>query len=151
MTRPPRVPDWRQNLNAFIGEHRATVHSYNPDQGMCCARWIDAAKAVVTGERYPLMVKAKYKSEKGALLFITRNGCETVEQLADKTLGPRMPITLAGAGDVVLADLEKLGLSGGIPQIGLTLGICNGAVSYFVGEDGLIEIPTLTLEGCYYG
>lgn len=117
---------------------------------MDCARWTASCQTVVTGIVYDVS-NAKYKTEKGALLYITRNGCETVEQLAEKVLGPRLPISFAGAGDPVLADLGKLGLAGGLPQIGLVLGICNGRTSYFVGESGLIEIPTLSLECCFHG
>lgn len=118
---------------------------------MDCARWTASAKRVVTGLTYAVIESGKYKTERGALAHIRRNGCYTVDQLAEKTLGPRMPISFAAAGDAVLADLEKMGLAGGLPQIGLVLGICNGATSYFVGETGLIALPTLSLECCFYG
>lgn len=151
MIRPSKVDNWRTLLNAHIESHRELTHSYHTDHGMDCARWTAAGRHVVTGITYPIIERAQYKTEKGALSYILKNGCETVDQLADKVLGERYPISFAGAGDAVLADLEKLGLAGGLPQIGLTLGICNGRVSYFVGESGLIEVPTLSLECCYYG
>ncbi len=150
MFRSSRVADWRIKLNAHIAANRDLRHSYDSTKGLDCARWTASCRTVVTGRKYDVST-AKYKSEKGALLYLTRNGCKTVEQLAEKVLGPRLAISFAGAGDAVLADLSKMGLAGDLPQIGLVLGICNGRTSYFVGESGLIEIPTLSLECCFHG
>jgi hypothetical protein len=151
MRRTSRLPGWRSALNAHIEAHRNVCHSYDRAKGLDCSRWTASGRFVVSGIKYPIIEKGTYKTERGALAYIVRNGCETVDQLAEKTLGPRIPISFAAAGDAVLADLEKMGLAGGLPQIGLVLGICNGASSYFVGETGLIELPTLALECCFYG
>lgn len=151
MIRPPRIEGWRTALNEHINAHMDTVFSHDIEEGLDCARWTGSAKRVVTGQSYPLLEKAKYKSVAGSVNYLTRHGCTKLEELTDKVLGERYPISFAGAGDAVLADLTKLKLDGGLPQIGLSLGICNGSVSYFVGDKGLIRVPTLALEACYYG
>jgi hypothetical protein len=148
--RSPRVSEWRGLLREHITANRQLIHSYNPEQGMDCARWTGSARAVVTGAEYPLLTRAKYKTAAGAMSYIQAQGCKTIDEVTDKVLGARHPITFAGAGDVVLGDLAKLNLSGGLPQMGLVPGICNGTVSYFVGETGLVEVRTLSLECCYY-
>lgn len=149
--RPPRVAEWRSLLNTHIEANRSTIHSYNKSEGLDCARWADSCKLVVIGKSYPIITKAKYKTAAGAMSYIQSQGCTTVDELADKILGARQPISFAGAGDIVLADLAKLQLTGNLPQMGLALGICNGAVSYFTSDEGLISLRTLDLEACYYG
>lgn len=152
MLRPPKVENWRGLLNEYIEQHRETIFDHNIEKGLDCCRWVGGAKFVVTGVQYKALKGAKYKTAAGAFSYLQRLGAGTVEELADKILGDRQPISFAAAGDVVLANLEKLNLSGGEEQTtGLTLGICNGAVSYFMTDNGPISVPTLTLEACYYG
>ena len=110
-----------------------------------------SCRKIVTGIDLGHHFRGRYTTAAGALKMIRKAGCATPEDLAVARIGPRKPAAFARAGDAVAADLVELGLAGGLRQIGLSLGICNGPVCFFVGEAGLVEIPFLKMKCSFDG
>jgi hypothetical protein len=135
-----RPTDWRSDLAKHIEANRERPHQWGEHD---CALWAAGARAVARGcddlgEPY----RGTYGDAKGSVRRMRElDGVRTPWELADKLIGPRLNVAMARAGDVVAADLGD----------GPSLGICFGATSYFVGEDGLVGVPTLSLEHCYHG
>lgn len=89
--------------------------------------------------------KNRYKSPKGAATYLQKTWNTTkLENVVDQLLGQRKSITFAKAGDVVCKTLSN-------DALGKSLGICNGSVSWFLSDDGLVQIPTLECDWSWYG
>lgn len=90
-----------------------------------CATWAGGVRASLRGEEKPLW--GKYRSERGAMLWLARRGYSDLEAAGRDILGePLASPLLAQRGDVVLA---------------VAFGICLGAEVAFVGDDGLYGKP----------
>lgn len=143
-----KVQDWRDELNKHIEANRDKPHSWVDHY---CGGWVSSCLLVTTGVD-PLAGKLRpFKTAKGAQAALKRAGYDTPEAMAEALLGPMKPAAFARAGDVVCADLTALGVAGEERQIGLSLGICNGSVCYFVGEAGLVTLSTLSMVGAFDG
>lgn len=147
--RRQRKPTWRADLTAFIDKSRDKPFKWG---SFDCALWASSAFKVVTGYDPAKGFRgAKYSTAAGALKALKVAGFDSPQGIAVARVGPEKPIAFAMPGDMVAADLEALGLTGGERQIGLSLGICNGALSYFVSEAGLVELPTLKMKCAFDG
>lgn len=133
-------------LVAAIREHRETPFEWGQHD---CMQWASKCVAAQTaGGADPLSdVRGKYRSPRGALRTVKELGGRLPIDLADKWWGDRIPISQARIGDLVACDL------GQPADMGLSVGVCYGVNSYFVGtgvdDYGLVRVPTLTLEHCY--
>lgn len=143
-----KVENWRDKLNAHIEANRQRPFEWGQHD---CALWAASCVEVTTGTDLGEPFRGRYKTAAGALKAIRKAGHLTPEALAEARVGPRQPPAFARAGDMVAADLKALGLAGSDRQIGLSLGICNGSVCWFVSDDGLVSIPTLSTECAFHG
>jgi len=98
-----------------------------------CALWVADAVKIMTDVDFASEFRGKYKTENGAIRRLGKKGLSGV---VTAKLGSPISITYAQRGDVVL--LKHNGM-GEFPE---ALGMCFGAVSVFVGPDGLLEVAT---------
>lgn len=147
--RRERLFNWRSILTNFIEDSRNVPFSWKSQHD--CALWSSTGFELITGYDPAHGLRGKYTTPGGALKALKRAGFDTPEAIAEGRIGPRIPPAFALPGDMVAADLTALGLTGGEPQLGLSLGLCNGAVSFFVGEEGLVELPTLKMVCAFDG
>lgn len=96
-------------------------------------------------------LRGRYSGPAGALKALRRAGFQAPIDVARARIGPDKPTAFASVGDGVAADLQALGLAGAERQIGLSLGICVGRFSLFVGETGLVPIPTSKMTTAFNG
>lgn len=143
-----KVDNWRQLLNAHIEANRFRPFEWYKHD---CGAWAGSALEVTTGIN-PMKGKLKpYMNGVGAARSMRRAGFETPEAMAAGLLGAPKHVVFARAGDIVAGDLTALGIAGEERQFGLALGVCTGAVSYFVADDGLVELPTLQMKSAFDG
>lgn len=147
-----RLPNWRELLTKYIENSMNTPFVWGEHD---CALWSATGLELMGHPDITSDFRGQYKTARGALGRMKRLGYACPHEIALARVGPTSPIAFAMAGDMVAADLPSLGLADpSEPSLGLSLGLCYGALSYFVGEEpsrsGLIEIPTLKLEHCYH-
>lgn len=144
-----RLPTWRADLNAHIEANRNRPFEWGQHD---CGLWSASCRIVTHGDDVASDLRGRYKSAVGAVKSLRRAGFSGgPEDVAKARVGASRPAAFGKAGDMVAADLVELGLAGDERQIGLSLGICNGPVCYFVGENGLIEIPLLQMKCSFDG
>ena len=80
-----------------------------------------------------------------------KRGCETPQDAARWLLGSPKPVSAARIGDIVALDTQALGVDAGGGELGMSLGVCYGRHTFFVGEDGLVPYPTLQCGEAYNG
>jgi hypothetical protein len=101
----------------------------------------------------------KYKSyakdgpEAAAIKLRKVDKVKTCQELLQKLVSnPELQhISAARPGDIVFIEHNRESLP--VTQVelfGPTPGVCYGLISYFVGENDLIEIPTLTLDSALW-
>lgn len=150
--RETRLDNWQDSLYELIEERRRAPMVWGQHD---CALWISDCVLAMTGFDPAEHYRGTYSTAKGAWRrLVEQDNVTSPEELADKVFGERLPIALARVGDVVVADMARLGLADpDAPVLGRTLGICYGRSSLFVGSDeerhGLITLRTLDLEWCY--
>ena len=103
-----RAPDWESRLAEVL--RAASVRAYDARQWNC-ARFAHACAEAVSGRSLPFRWRGSLEASADAVL-------------------PRVAPTLAGRGDVVLADVPEP-----------SLGVCAGRTAAFVTAQGLISIP----------
>lgn len=117
-----RIENWEQVL---LDELKAATRQPFEWGTNDCATWAGGVRAVLMGEARP--VWGKYKTERGAMLWLKRNGYDDLEAAGRDILGDPLPTPLmAQRGDVVLDE---------------AFGICTGHMAAFVGPAGLRERP----------
>lgn len=146
--RRERLPTWRADLTAFIEVSRNVAFEWGAND---CALWASLAYETVTGHDPAFGLRGTYKTAAGALKALKKAGYDTPESIAEARIGPRKLPAFVLPGEMVAADLATLGLAGEERQLGLSLGICNGPVCFFVGEEGLVELPTLAMACGFNG
>lgn len=127
MVKMRRVEDWPQRLAAHIEKARERAFSFGEND--CClfvSDWIHAC----TGEDFAAAFRGRYATRAQAVALLgARGGLEAVVTAA---LGaPLSTPMLAQRGDVVMVATDE----------GPALGVCDGAVAWFVGPKGLAEMP----------
>lgn len=145
-----RLPDWRASLNRLVEDRRLTPHEFGSHD---CGLWHADCRLVVYGDDPAAAVRGTYKTAIGAKKVLRRHfKAASLEELAERLYGPRLPISMARAGDTVLADLAAMGLADPTEGLlGLSLGVCLGGTSYLTGAEGLVPVRTLDLVGCHHG
>lgn len=149
MSRRERLPTWRADLTDFIEANRDKPFSWVEQHD--CALWASSAYEKVTGFDPAFGLRGTYTTPAGALKALKKAGHDTPESIAEARVGPRKLPAFVLPGEMVAADLTALGLAGEERQLGLSLGICNGPVCFFVAETGLVELPTLAMACGFNG
>ena len=143
-----RLDNWQTNLSSLIEENRETPFDFVEFN---CLLWAGLSIAAVTGENPIKSVIGNYKDEKTALKYLKRvENVDTVEDLLKKHLGELQTISFARIGDIVFLNPDNETLDIPCGSFGRIPGVCYGTISYFVGEQGLINIPTFEAEAALW-
>lgn len=140
-----RLPNWPSRLAARIHEQQGVEPAWGSAD---CITWAADCILAMTGEDDIYEGRGKYKSARGALKVLKNvYGVKLPIDLMDKLWGPRVHISQARLGDIVVkADSEPF-------SMGPAAGVCYGRRSLFVGTEagvsGLVAVDTLSLEHCY--
>lgn len=142
-----RLDNWQNNLSLFIEEKRNVPFDF-PNWN--CLFWTIGCVEQVIGQDYLAAYRGQFKTEKGAAKLLRKiDKVDTSQAFLEKYFGEVKPVAFARKGDIVLVDPEETGLD--LPAdaalFGTVPGICYGTISYFLGENGLVEFETLRLGG----
>lgn len=129
-----RLEGWEDRLASIIDERRSRPFVWGEHD---CTLFAANVALALTGVDYAAAYRGKYNCAFGSARVLQELGDGTLRGSVGLALGPEIPIRLAGRGDVVLWTQEELGD---------TLGVCIGAQSVFVGQDGLTDVPTLVCQ-----
>lgn len=144
-----KLDNWLNLLNEHVEANRFVPHAWGSHD---CGLWLASCLIVTTGQDLAADIRGRYSDAKGAVRAMKKAaGVLTPEAFAESRMGAPKPAVFAMPGDGVAADLAELGVTGGERQIGLSLGICLGALSWFAGEDGLVSFPTLSMKCAFNG
>lgn len=124
-----KLPGWESKLYTYLENSKGVQFAWGEND--CClwvARFVDQS----CGTSYEKMFEGKYNTCTGAYAFMRDKGFENTADVADAHFHS-IPITFAARGDLVLH-----------PQG--ALGICAGRRSFFLKEEGLIELETLQCQ-----
>jgi len=127
-----RKADWEQALADYLAGHGGAVFAW----GKCdCAMFAAGAVEAMTGINPAADVRGKYKSQAGAGRAIKQAGFADLGEWVSAKFD-EVPPAFAQRGDIVMAEGS--------------LGICNGALAWFVGEEsgeaGLVSRPMMEWE-----
>jgi hypothetical protein len=144
-----RHKDWQQRLSDVVREHQEKPFDFKT---LNCLFWaFKGIKAVIDYDNMP-----DYDGRSNSILDGKRalkqvDDCDTVQEVLAKRLGQELQhIAFARPGDIVFLN-DKLGdfdVQQELKLFGPTPGICygNGMNSLFLGETGLVELPTIRLD-----
>lgn len=122
-----RLPDWEARLHTFISENKDRPFEWG---AWDCALFATACAAELTGEDKAIHFRGTYTDRNGSALALRKLGKGTLVRTLNH-LFKRKPVGMAGRGDIVMA--------------GTSVGVCDGAFAWFVGEEGaregLVTIP----------
>lgn len=145
-----RLDNWQTNLSALIEAKRNEEFKFGTFD---CSLWATLAIEAVNGLNIYEQYIGRYTTPTGALKKLRK--VDQVNQpieLFEKYLGERQPIAFAKKGDVVFTSNPDLDIE--LPTdfdiFGPVIGVCYGQNSIFVGEQGLLEVNTLQLDGCLW-
>ena len=145
-----RHDNWQERLSNVIRARREVPFAWGTAD--CTQFAFDAVKAVI-GEDMGKPYRGNYTTAAGALKILQKvGGVKKPAELFAAKFGKRKAIAFARKGDVVTCTPRQIGLSAqqGAGAFGPVIGVCYGHLSYFVAEQGLIELETLTCSGCYH-
>lgn len=140
-----RLDNWQTNFSLYLEEKRNV--SFDFALWNCLFFAVGAAETI-TGENPLQRYVGKFKTEKQAAILLRKlDNVSTSEQFLEKYYGEQKPVAFARIGDIVLVDPNEteLDLCSDASLFGLVPGVCYGLNSYFLGENGLIDFPTLRL------
>lgn len=144
-----RAPDYVSRLREHIEAYRDTPSSWGSHD---CVAWAISCVAVCRDlQQLPETIGLRHRSLSGAVREMRRRGCRTPQEGAAWLLGPPKHISLARYGDIVALDTRSRDMDGGGGELGMSLGVCYGRVSFFAGDEGLVDIPTLECNEAYNG
>lgn len=123
-----RRENWEQHLDALMKDWQSRPFVWGQAD---CAQFALAVLRAVSGRDWAQISVQPYKTARGARALLQRLEAGDMPALADKMLGPRMPISYAQRGDIVSAAC----------RFGPALGVCLGAHIALPGEDGLVYRP----------
>ena len=122
-----RLPDWRQRLKSYIDDNRS--RQFKPgvhDCALFVAGGIEAQTGIDIAKPY----RGRYKTEKGGLRKIKRDGYEDALAFAADHLDAGS-IKNVVVGDVAVVETET----------GMALGIVGGPRIFVCKRDGLGTVP----------
>lgn len=124
-----RSPDWQTVLAHSMGSVRDKTFEWG---GHDCVLWAAGVVRQMTGADYAAEFRGRYRTKCGAYRILNRLG--GLSSAIDQCL-PRIPVAMAGRGDVVLHQHS--------------VGICDGLYSFFVMETGLGAVRTTACEAAW--
>ena len=137
-----RLDNWQTNLSQLIESKRQEPFNF-PTWN--CLLWALESIKAVTGNDYSLEFGGTYTNELGAAKLFKKQNLAGSQEFLEKHLNNQAkPIAFARQGDIVFTDNVEL-MPTDIKLFGFVPGVCYGAVSFFVGEFGLIQLETLQL------
>lgn len=110
-----------------------------------CVLFVCEWLKISTGKDHGKRFFKKYSTAAGAYKCLRKHF--TVEKLEDavtEILGSPVPLAFVRAGDIICANLSN-------QELGVSLGICNGGVSWFLSDDGLMTKPTFDCLRGWHG
>lgn len=139
--------NWQTKLSDFI--RKVDKKEFDFPTWNCAIFAADAVKAITNKD--PLKdIRGKFNNEIGASKKIKSiYDVKTVQELFKKQLNTTLkPIAFARIGDIVFMsnNASDLDLPIDTKLFGPIPGLCYGQQSYFVGENGLIKVETLSLR-----
>jgi hypothetical protein len=145
-----RLDNWQSNLSTLIESKRNEPFKFGTFD---CSLWAGLAIEAVSGKNIYDSYLGKYTTALGALKKLKQiDKVAQPIQLFERHFGERQPIAFAKKGDLVYTSNAELDieLPTDFDTFGPVVGVCYGQNSIFVGEQGLIEINTLQLDGCLW-
>lgn len=142
-----RNENWQTQLSEYLDGVRNTPFDFPSHNCMLFA--FGAIEAVNDISLRPLYEGKLANEIAGARALRTVDDCGTVQEVLLKHLGGELqPIAFARPGDIVfiksanefITNLDGMKMFGPLP------GVCYGSSSFFLGEDGIAEVPTLMLD-----
>lgn len=140
-----RLDNWQTNLSTYLEEKRNIPFDFATWNCMFFA--VGAAEAI-TGENPLQRYVGKFKTEKQAAIMLRKlDKVSSSLEFLEKYFAESKPIAFARIGDIVLVDASEteMALCSDGELFGLVPGVCYGSTSFFLGENGLIDFPTLRL------
>lgn len=122
-----RIEDWDRSLRDYIARAATEPFAWGEHD---CALWVSSFCDEVTGSDFASEWRGKYKTEAGAAKLMRSRGYKSVADIASDKLREK-PVAFAQRGDAVLHPDGHLGL-------------CDGRLSYFLTDGGVLSIPTLS-------
>ena len=119
-----RFADWPERLAEYVESRRSAPFEYGSHD---CCHFAGGAVEAITGTNP--MHAFDYRNRLGAERLIRSAG--TLDALVNRVLGEPVHPSLAGRGDVVIADLDG----------GSSVGVCLGDVCVFAAEPGIAFRP----------
>lgn len=146
-----RQEDWPTELSSLI-ERRMDCPFDFPEFN-CLMFAFETIEAMI-GEDLSGDYRGKYKSEAEAKKLLKKvDNVSTSQELLIKKLGQELkPIAFGRMGDIIFLNekVAELGDTAGVDLFGPIPGVCYGTVSYFVGEFGLVPLPTLQMSSALW-
>lgn len=110
-----RLSNWEAALSAYLEANRAASLDW---EAMDCGKFAAGAVNAMTGQNF---LPGEYKTERGALRVLKRDGFDTLADFMDAKFSA-VPNALARRGDIVMADG--------------CLGVCVGGDALFLPLEG---------------
>lgn len=107
---PPRLPDWRPRLSAYLIEVASKPFAYGSHD---CALFVAGAVQAMTGHDPAAAFKGQYSDLKSGLKHLRKAGLQSHIDLADASFDP-VPLAFAGVGDIAVIDVP-----GEVPALGI--------------------------------
>ncbi len=123
-----RREDWPERLLAFVESRRETPFAWG---GNDCALFIADAALAMTDHDFAAPFRGRYKTARGAIKELRRNGFEDLAGYLTQALGEPIAPTLARRGDVVMFEAVD----------GSALGVVLGQQAAAAGPEGVTWIP----------
>ena len=129
-----RKEDWPQRLEKYVNNVSDKEFDWETHH---CLIFADGALEAVTGERLYNQYRAEYETESNKDLM-DELGARGIYRKLVSIFGKSIPVSMAQRGDIVILKNPY------------SVGVCRGATSNFVGNDGeaqgVVEVPTLSCK-----
>ncbi len=130
-----RSETWERDLADYLASHRDRVFTHGSHD---CALFAAGAVLAMTGHDPAKAFRGKYKSQASAVRALRTIGAGDLESTID-SMFERVPPGFAQRGDLIWN--------------GAAVGVCGGAVAWFVGaegeREGLVAIPRDQWRGAW--
>lgn len=142
-----RHEDWQTRLSAFLDENRYRQFAF--ENHNCLFFSFGGIYAVTEKDLMPLYEGRASSPKAGALALRKVDGVDTVAGALAKHLRQDFQsVAFARPGDLVFIENENpaFDLAADLKLFGPTPGICYGYTSFFLGTEGLVEVPTMMAD-----
>ncbi|MDG4650122.1 hypothetical protein P6F26_16865 [Roseibacterium sp. SDUM158017] len=120
-----RLPDWPERLDAAVADARRNSFAWGSHD---CATWACDTAAAITGTNsHAEAWRGRYSTAAGSVRVMRKLGWRDLGELGDSLFGGRIPVLMAGRGDLALVDGA--------------LGVVAGQSVAVLAEDGVLMMP----------